>query len=320
MTFRTPIPQFIAIDFMNDGEILNATNLNDRMLHKLDDKAEFLRSNLDIEVVKSTRIADLVGEDYDGIDVTPCWATNHNYLATDTHHLAIEGLDANLSRVDLASTDQTNRLNNNDVYVGEDSNTAGTPTWLSPNAFALTSSHHAAIQALDTYAKANRDSIDSLDTGQDTLDAQMLVRINEIGLLNIDVGALQTFTGQTGGAGHASTLVVHASQLSALDLFTTSGPLGAQVATNVIDIAALEAVDIIHNSDILALEAVDVVHNSDIAVLESKIDTIFPILTPGSHASKIATLESKLVVQEALDVRYQSILNAAHGPFIPVLP
>ena len=292
MTFRTPIPQFIAIDFMNNGEILNAANLNDRMLHKLDDKSEFLRSNLDVEVTKSTRIADLVGEDYDGIETTPCWTTNHNFTSTATHHLAIEGLDTNLSRVDASSTDQTNRLANNDVYVGEDSNTPGTPTWLTPNAFPLGSNHHAAIQGLDDYAKVTRNTTDSLTAGQDILDIQMLTRIGEIGGLTTDLGALQAFTGQTGGAGHESKLIVHTSDIAALELLTGAGPLGSQVAINVINIDALEAVDIVHNSDILALE-------TDMAL-------VLP-LAAGTHASKIAALEASIGI---INTTYATQLNS----------
>jgi len=294
MTFRTPIPQFIAIDFMNNGEILNAANLNDRMLHKLDDKSEFLRSNLDVEVTKSTRIADLVGEDYDGIETTPCWTTNHNFTSTATHHLAIEGLDTNLSRVDASSTDQTNRLANNDVYVGEDSNTPGTPTWLTPNAFPLGSNHHAAIQGLDDYAKVTRNTTDSLTAGQDILDIQMLTRIGEIGGLTTDLGALQAFTGQTGVAGHESKLIVHTSDIAALSLLTSTGPLGSQVAENETDITALETLTGVTG------------HTSQIGTLRTEMDTVF-LVAPGTHASKIAALEASIGI---INTTYATQLNS----------
>jgi hypothetical protein len=192
MAFRTPIPQFLDIDFMNNGEILNAANLNDRMLHKLDDKCEFLRSNLNVEVEASSRLAGLVGEDYRDSNLVPCWANSYNFGSTVNHHSAIEALDRAVSQIDASGTSDTVRLNNLDVYTGEPSASALNPSWLTPFAFPQSSNHHDAIQGLDDVASTHSSAISVLDSRADALDSQMTVRITEITSLQGDVGTLQS--------------------------------------------------------------------------------------------------------------------------------
>jgi len=256
MVLRTPIPQFLDIDFMNDGEILTSANLNDRMLHKLDDKCEFLKSNLEAEVDASSRLALLVGEDYRDSELFPCWVNSYNFGSQVSHHSAIEGIDRNVSRIDINASSHTTRLNNVDIYIGEPSGSALTPSWLTPNAFALAASHHDAIQGLDDYAKANRDSILTLATGQDNLDTSMSVRITDITNLTIDVGALQTTTG-TGATGLTSRVDTSHSQLSLLIPLAT-----VEHTLSIID----------HETRLVTIEVSQISQTSNIERLKSQIN------------------------------------------------
>jgi len=254
MVLRAPIPQFLAIDFMNDGEILTSANLNDRMLHKLDDKCEFLKSNLEVEVAASSRLALLVGEDYRDSNLFPCWVNSYNFGSQVNHHSAIEGLDRNVSRIDIGASSHTTRLNNVDIYIGEPSGSALNPSWLTPNAFALGASHHDAIQGLDDFAQANRASILTLATGQDSLDTDMATRVLEITALQGDVGALQTTTGATGLTSQVDT---SHSQLSLLIPLAT-----VEHTLSIID----------HEARLVTIEVSQISQTSNIERLKSQLN------------------------------------------------
>jgi hypothetical protein len=163
---------------------------------QLDDKAQFLKEAQDSEIIKGGALASAVGELYDGT-TSPTWNIPRNFTQGDSHHAAIEKLDAVVSS--LAINTNTTRLDNLDTLkLGEDSNSATAPDWSvtrSPYYIQIGDSHHQAIERLDIAASILTTGAGGHSTRLDALDSKVFSTLTpNLAAAEAAIGVLQTDT------------------------------------------------------------------------------------------------------------------------------
>jgi len=233
-TFRTPSAIFHpSVAFLSNGEIGTDSVLN-RPQFQLDDKAQFLKEAQDSEIVKGGALASAVGELYDGT-TSPLWNIPRNFTQGDSHHVAIEKLDAVVSS--LAINTNTIRLDNLDTLkLGEDSASATAPDWSvtrSPFYVQIGDNHHEAIERLDIGASILRSEVNTHETRLDALDSKVFTTLTpNLATAEAAIGTLQTNQGAISVLQQAHVTAI-ASNLSQITLTRTEVSLVSQaVVTN----------------------------------------------------------------------------------------
>lgn len=181
MAFRTPVPSFVAVNFVENGEQGNQTVLN-RPMHALDDKIQYVYESLLTEVTASSRLANMVGEDYRNscsasFPDLPCWTSPVNFGANVNHHSAIEALDVAVGANDTKVSTIEFQLGNIVLDIGEDPNNPAFPDWeTTRTVFAIqqNDTHHQAIERLDIEASridsVVTNNISRISTAESLLD------------------------------------------------------------------------------------------------------------------------------------------------------
>lgn len=233
-TFRTPSAIFHpSIAFYSNGELGSDSVLN-RAPFALDDKAQYLKETQDSEITKGTALASKIGEVYD-TSVVVTWNVPTNFTQGDSHHTAIEKLDAVVSALPIITN--TTRLNNLDTLkLGEDSNSATAPDWSttrSPFYVQIGDNHHTAIERLDIGASILRSEVNTHETRLDALDSKVFTTLTpNLATAEAAIGTLQTNQGAISVLQQSHVTAI-AANLSQITLTRTEVSLVSQaVVTN----------------------------------------------------------------------------------------
>lgn len=193
-TLRTPSSIYHPdVSFLSDGELGSQDVLN-RPLYSLNDNTEFLKNAQELDSARGQALAQVVGETYSSSITSTTWSSNTYFSAGATHHDAIEGLDAGLSALAVA-TDVT-RINNLDnLILGENSLSGSAPDWSvtrSPFAFLNGDSHHAAIEKLDIQASAIDGVVVDHETRISIIESSLSSTLVDLASVQGTVGSQQT--------------------------------------------------------------------------------------------------------------------------------
>lgn len=227
--FRTPSSIFHPqISFISQGELLDgdAGALN-RAAFSLNDNDQYLKDTQDAEALRGAAIASVVGELYDSTITAPTWNSPTHFAQGVSHHVAIEGLDQNLSALAVA-TDVT-RVNNIDQFlIGEDSTTGQPPDWSTartPFVVQVGDTHHEAINRLDIAVSSLSGDAGLLEPRVSTLESQVATVIVDLAAaeaaissqqVELDSVSVLAFSNNSEITTQASRLVVTRTEVSTI--------------------------------------------------------------------------------------------------------
>ena len=211
MATRTPSPVWSNVNFIEDGEKGNQSVLN-RPLYVLDDKAEYLDSNLE-ELTSNVscfceKVGETLGSDCSTGSCIPCWTSPSYFGANDTYKEAITALDAGLYVADQSLAESAvqalqslygytglSYLSTNDLFTGQsyidgmDHHDALIS--LDDNLYVVSvlgSTHDISIGNLETSAASMTTAIASnaADIASNDTEISSIVSINTVQNNNID--------------------------------------------------------------------------------------------------------------------------------------
>ena len=229
MATSIPSPLWSDINFIENGELGQEAVLN-RPNHTLDDKAQWLRSTLELHISEAScfasKIGETLGSDCSTGSCLPCWGSPNFFDANDSYKSAISKLDAiikvsNDSVISLALAEDVF-----ETYTGIPTNTP--VSTFAGHSFIDGLTHRQALSTFDDVVAANSDILVSHASTLSVYENSILANSSGIVVLQTDVATLSALTDA-----NVASIAINESRIDAHDSTITDTILVSQASLDV---------------------------------------------------------------------------------------